>query len=130
MLRDLWRRHHDSIIFGALLLLWLGVPGAWGQVPPATTQPDLLIKLPGGFEVDKHLSLGQLGIGLGLLVQIGRWGRKNMAKLAHLVALVEGVPSLGVPSLDSRLARIERRLNNLPCDAATASPSCHIGALP
>ena len=67
------------------------------------------IRLPFGFFLDPHISLGHIGIAISVCVQIGRWGRKAMLYLKGIAEHAEAVPGI-----IERLDRVEDRLGLPP----------------
>lgn len=76
----------------------LGVAAIVGAADPSIlAQP--LFRL-GGFALTGEVSLGQLGALLVVVVQIGRWGRRTVARYAHVPEELE--------KINLRLSAIER----------------------
>lgn len=98
---------------------------AWAMVAGATIAASCFastsgaptggIDLPFGFHLMPEISLGQIGFGVAILVQMGRWGRHAAGQLAAYADHVAKVPELEkkleeVPTLKRRMDRVEDRL--------------------
>jgi hypothetical protein len=90
------------ILVGVLsaFCLWLGIAAA-------DTGP-VRIELPLGFYIDREVSIGNLAVGIAILLQVGRWGRRMATRFAHIPERLEHIEAR-VDTLNSIISRIDMR---------------------
>lgn len=115
-----------------LAALWLCVPWAYGLAP--TPDNEQRINLLWGWQFDKTLSLQGMVIGVGLVWQVGRWGRKGVQHMADLAKNAREVPELALRLLaiekwkvEARLLAIEKSVKALKCGNDEASCEAGLG---
>jgi hypothetical protein len=99
------RRWCDVTLTAVLLIIWL----AYFSEATATENTSL-INLGAGWQLDKTVSIQGALIGLGLLWQVGKWGRRGVSRIHEMSA-----NAATVPEIKDRLDRIERIITKLAC---------------